>query len=121
VPDGPTFASIICRLAALLARVNAEPGLRDFQPKLAHTLTKGHDRAVEARDLCAASNAKKAKVRSKQVERAVIQYAHRLAGLPARKKLDDVLRRAFLDAGNAIKPDVGTLRKNLHCPADATP
>jgi hypothetical protein len=99
--------------------VNAEPGLGTSQPKLAHTLTKGRDRATEARDLCAASNAKKSKTRLKQVGRALIQYVHRLAGLPARKKLDDTLRRSFRDEGSAIGPDVGTLRKDLHCPADA--
>ena len=99
--------------------MNAEPALGAFQPKLAHTLTKGRDRATEARDLCAASNATKSRARLKQVGRALIQYVHRLAGLPARKKLDDTLRREVLDAGNAIAADVGTLRKDLHCPADA--
>lgn len=119
VPAGPTFASVICRLEALLARVSGESGLHAFQPKLAHTLGKGRDRASEARDFCAASNAKKSKARLKQVGRALIQYVHRLAGLSAQKKLDDMLRRDFLDAGKAIEPDVGTLRKNLRCPADA--
>jgi hypothetical protein len=119
VPDGPTFASVICRLEALLGRVNAESRLGAFGPKLAHTLTKGRDRATDARTLCAAGNAKKPKTRLKQVGRALIQYVHRLAGLPARKKLDDGLRRELLGAGKSIEPDVGTLRKNLHCPADA--
>ena len=98
--------------------MNAESRLGAFQAKLAHTLTKGRDRATEARDLCAASNAKKSKTRLKQVGRALIHYVHRLAGLPARKKLDDTLRREFLDAGSAIEPDVGMLRKDLQCPAD---
>ena len=117
--DGPTFASVICRIEALLARVNAESRLGAFQSKLAHTLTKGRDRATAARDLCRASNAKKSKNRLRQVGRALIQYVHRLAGLPARKKLDDALRNDFLGAGKAIQPDAGTLRTNLRCPADA--
>ena len=120
MPDGPTFSSIICRLEALLARVNAEPGLGAFQAKLAHTLAKGDDRAVEGRDLCAASNAKKATARLKQVERAVIQYAHRLSGLPARKKLDETLRQAFLAPAERLRADTRTLRKDLHCPGEAS-
>lgn len=119
VADGPTFASVTCRIQALLTRVNAESRLGTFQPKLAHTLMTGHGRAIEARDFCAASKAKKSKGRLQQVGRALIQYVHRLAGLPARKKLDDALRREFLDAGTAIEPHVGTLRQDLHCPADA--
>ena len=99
--------------------MNTESRLGTFQPKLAHTLMTGHGRAIEARDFCAASKAKKSKGRLQQVGRALIQYVHRLAGLPARKKLDDALRRELLDAGTAIEPHVGTLRQNLHCPADA--
>jgi hypothetical protein len=48
----------------------SEHGLGGFQPKLAHTLKQGSDRATEASDLCAA-NTKRAKARLKQVERAV--------------------------------------------------
>ena len=44
-----------------------------------------------------------------QVGRALIQYVQRLAGLPARHKLDDTLRQEFLDEGRAIEPDVGTI------------
>ena len=100
--------------------MNAEPGLGAFQAKLAHTVTKGHARAVEGRELCAASNAKKSKTRLKQVERAVIQYVHRLSGLPARKKLDETLRQAFLAPAEPLRADTKTLRKSAHCPGDAT-
>jgi hypothetical protein len=50
---------------------------------------------------------------------ATAQYAHRLRGLPARKKLDDALRQDFLAAGQAITPDVATLRGTVVCPRDA--
>src|SRR3990172_9466737 len=33
IPVGPTFGSIACRLAALLARVHAEAGFGTFEPK----------------------------------------------------------------------------------------
>src|SRR5262249_29630341 len=40
VIPGPTFASIGCRLDALLADVNAESALGNFAPKLAHNVDK---------------------------------------------------------------------------------
>jgi hypothetical protein len=116
VADKPTFPSVICRLAAQIARVNAERDLGSFQPKLAHTLTKGHDRAVEAREMCAASDPSKARTRLKRVERAVTQYAHRLGGLAARQKLEDGLRTRMLAPAEVLKNDVKTLRKTLRCP-----
>ena len=119
VPDGPTFASVICRLATELARVNDEMALGDFRPKLANTLEKGHDRAIDARETCAASDPKKSKARLKQVERAVVQYAHRLSGLTARHKLDDGLRTRMLAPATALRADVRQLRKTVRCPYDA--
>jgi hypothetical protein len=119
VPDGPTFASILCRFAALLDRVNGETGLGDFGPKLAHTLGKGLARAEEAATRCAETDFKKARKRLQQVKKALTQYAHRLRGLPARRKLDPTLRADFLAAGVAIAADVTTLRGQLACPEDA--
>jgi uncharacterized repeat protein (TIGR03803 family) len=119
-PVGPTFASIRCRLEALRADVNAESGLGAFQPKLVQNLDKAIARTDDARGLCGDGNAKKAKKRLQQVKKALTQYVHRLNGLPARKKLDAALRQSFVAAGEAITPDVGSLRSSLACPADAT-
>jgi hypothetical protein len=47
---------------------------------------------------------------------ALAQYAHRLAGLPARKNLDPTFRSDFLQAGQPIAPDVKTLRARPACP-----
>jgi len=105
----------VCRLATELARVQAEHGLGGFQPKLAHTLEQGRDRATEASDLCAA-NTKRAKARLKQVERAVIKYAHRLSSTAARRKIDDGLRAAFLEPTGTLRADVKALRKAVLCP-----
>jgi hypothetical protein len=119
VPDGPTFASVICRLEALLAQVNAESRLGNFQVKLAHTLMIADERATDARDLCAASNAKKSKKRLAQAKQTLGQYVHRLGSKPARK-LDDTLRRTFLGRAQFIVPDVDMLRKSVQCPVDAS-
>jgi len=115
VPVGPTFPSIVCRLATELARVQSEHGLGGFQPKLAHTLRQGRDRATEASDLCAA-NTKRAKGRLKQVERAVIKYAHRLSSTAARRKIDEGLRAAFLEPTGTLRTDVKALREAVLCP-----
>ncbi len=68
--------------------------------------------------MCNASgNVKHTKKRLQQAAKALSQYAHRLAGLPARKKLDGALRTELLNAGRAIIPDVRTLRSQVQCPA----
>ncbi len=121
VPEGATFASIICRLEALLEQVKAGPALGALQSKLATRLTKGHDRAAEARDLCGSSDAKHAKQRLKQVNRQVIQYAHQLSTNSARKKLGATspLRMGLLAPVSALKTDIRSLQGALSCPADA--
>jgi hypothetical protein len=120
VPDGPTFTSIRCRLEALRAAVQAEPKLGAFASKLVHNLDKALSRLDDARTLCGASNAKKATTRLGQVKKTLTQYAHRLKGLPARKKLDDGVRSEFVAAGDAIVRDVASLRAMLACPAAAS-
>jgi uncharacterized protein YciW len=121
VPEGPTFASILCHLDALRARVASESGLGAFRAKLAGGLERATKRATEARDLCGAPDLKKARQRLKQVGRALTQYAHRLAGHAARKAITPQLRQELVDAGTALKSDVVALRKALSCPADAGP
>jgi hypothetical protein len=118
-PQGATFASILCRLDALAARVHSESGLGSFQSKLAKSLGTARSRTADAQSLCDANGkncAKKAKKRLQEAGKAVTQYVHRLAGLPARKKLDGTLRTDFLQAGQAIAPDLRTLRGHLQCP-----
>jgi parallel beta-helix repeat protein/predicted outer membrane repeat protein len=121
VPDAPTFPSILCRFESLLALVNGSPGLGAYGPKSTATLQQGHDRAKEARDFCASSDAKHAKKRLKQVKRALIQYAHRLNGLSARKKLDPTVRSEVLAPVQPLEADVGSLRSTMSCPADGAP
>src|SRR5262249_35764223 len=85
VPDGPTFASILCRLEALRDATAAAAALADLRPKLDQPLGKAIDRTTKAQQFCADSDAKHAKARHKQVGRQLIQYSHRLRGLHARK------------------------------------
>jgi exonuclease VII small subunit len=121
VPIAPRFASLACRVAALLARMKEETGLGVFQPKLIHSVEKAQASLDDAAMLCATSAkvTKKAKKRLQQAAKAVSQCVHRLSGLAARKKLDEVLREQLIDAATPIGADMKTLRGTLDCPADA--
>src|SRR5262249_45773223 len=52
VPVGPTFISLDCRLAALIAQVSAESGLGALQPKLLDQLQKAKMHKEKAEMLC---------------------------------------------------------------------
>ena len=95
--------------------------LGTFGPKLIVNVEKARDRKIEAEALCRDGNLKKTKKRLQQSAKALAQYAHRLSGRPARKKLGDSVRRRFLDQAAPIATDLKTLRGTVSCPADAPP
>jgi predicted outer membrane repeat protein len=119
IPDGPTFASVTCRLAALQDRVNAATGLGSFQSKLATKLNKLLAHTREAIDACHGGKGKRANARLKKLVAGLSAYSHGLAGRAARKKLEPDVRASFLAAGEAIKADAQALRGTLACPDDA--
>jgi hypothetical protein len=45
-----------------------------------------------------------------------VQYGHWQTGLPARKKLDDALRRHSSPRPHPLRADTKTLRKAVRCP-----
>jgi CSLREA domain-containing protein len=116
VPEGPTFASILCRLAVLRDATSAATALGNLRPKLDQPLGKAIDRTEAAQAFCADSDAKHAKSRLKQVIRQLIQYSHRLRGLHARKTVPEEVREPLVAEADAIKADTSTLRRNLACP-----
>src|SRR5262249_1525264 len=119
-PPAATFASIDCRLVALLARVStAESNLGASGPKLVQNLSKAKDAEEAGASACAASNLKGARQRLKQADGAMWQDAHHLQTLRARKRLPGALRTDLLAAGNPIKDDVKSLKRTVQCPADA--
>ena len=103
----------------MLERVTGESALGTLQAKLARGLDKARQRLDDGRTRCSESNLKKARKRLQQTATALAQYVHRLGSHAARKKLDEAVRLDFLNAGDAIAPDVTTLRTTLVCPADA--
>src|SRR5262245_14986305 len=88
----PTFASIDCRLRALLDQVTAESSLDGFQSKLVRNLSKARDGEEASDGACTTSDLKHTRRRLKQAIRSMIQYGHHLQNLRARKKLPAALR-----------------------------
>jgi CSLREA domain-containing protein len=120
-PRAATFVSIDCRLDQLQADLLAATGLDDYAPKLLVNVDKATQRKLDAEATCRDGNLKKTRKRLQQSAKALAQYAHRLNGLAAKKKLDDPLRRRFLDQAAPIAADLKTLRGDVRCPEDAPP
>ncbi len=118
VPDGPTFASVRCRLETLRASTAAATLLGDLRPKLDQALGKALDRTQAADGFCAGAK-KHAKSRLKPVIRQLMQYSHRLRGLTARKKAPPDVREPLAAEADAIKADTADLRRTLSCPGGA--
>ena len=118
-PAAATFASIDCRLIALLARVTAESSLGASGPKLVKNLSRAKEAEEAGGSACAASDPKHARKRLKQVIRDMIQYAHHLQTNRARKQMPGAVRTDLLAAGTPIADDVKSLQGTVQCPADA--
>src|SRR5262245_9255043 len=118
-PAAATFASIDCRLIALLARVTTESSLGASGPKLVKNLSRAKEAEEAGGSACAASDPKHARKRLKQVIRDMLQYTHHLQTNRARKKLPGAVRTDLLAAGTPITDDVKSLQRTVQCPADA--
>ena len=119
-PDGPTFRSLNCRLAALIDATGVAAALGDLRQKLSTPLGKAKARTELAETLCAGEHLRQAKARLKQVRRQLIQYAHRLRRRSAAANGPTEVREPLARTADAIHSDAVTLRKTLRCPADAS-
>ena len=120
MPDGPTFASILCRVATLRATTAATAELGELRAKLDQPLGNALDSTRTADDFCASADKKHAKARLKQVLRQFIQYSHRLRGAKARKTAPAEIREPLVAEADAIRGAATTLRTGLRCPDDAS-
>jgi hypothetical protein len=118
-PVAATFASIDCRLVALLARVTGEPDLGSFGPKLVQNLSKAKDGEEAGASACAASDLKRTHQQLKLAIRDMIQYAHHLKTHAAHKKLPGSVRDPLLAERDPLTTDVKGLKSTVQCPADA--
>jgi len=119
VPVGPTFGSLDCRIADLIAQVEAETALGDLQPKLEQKLGKAKERTEQAEAFCLEPTLKRARSRLKQTVRAMIQFSHRLRSRAVRKKVPEEIREPLAASGDGIRDDASALRGALVCPDDA--
>jgi parallel beta-helix repeat protein len=120
VPDGPTFASILCRVATLRATTAATAELGELRAKLDQPLGNALDRTQTADDFCASADKKHAKVRLKQVLPQLGKYSHRLRAAKARKTAPAEIREPLAAEADAIKGHATTLRTGLRCPDDGS-
>jgi hypothetical protein len=118
-PPAPTFSSLDCRLAALIARIQADTSLGKSGAQLVKPLSRAKKRKEQAEQACATSDAKHGRSRLKQTIRGLIQYGQRLRSLTGHRRIPDPLRTELKDEGDALKKDAQTLRGALSCPADA--
>jgi hypothetical protein len=115
VPAGPTFLSLNCRLAALIATVQAETQLGKLQPKLVKAAQKAKQRKEVAEAKCAEGQTKPAGKQLKKVIRKLIQFAHRLRSKSARKKVAEEIREPLAAAADEIQQDARELKAQLAC------
>lgn len=119
VPAGPTFASLNCRLSALIAQVAAATELGTTGTRISKALTKAKARKEGAEARCAES--KRLSV-SGQLAKAFVRLAgaRRSLGTPkARRTIPAALRDELSATLSGLQADFRTLRRNVRCPDDA--
>jgi hypothetical protein len=117
VPDGPTFASIDCRLAALLAAVQSEPQLGKQQSKLDKAAQTAKAREEAAAAACETGNAKKSGKQLKKVVGKLTQFSHRLRSNNSGKNIPEGVREPLALDADGIKTDANALKGQLGCGA----
>jgi len=117
VPDGPSFASIDCRIEQLLADVQAESRLGKVQQKLVNELQVAKSRKEDAETKCGSGDAKHARKRLQQTAQKLTQFAHTLRSNASRKKIPAEVRDPLAQRADAIGGDAKTLRGQLTCSA----
>ena len=121
VPAGPTFASLNCRLAALIARVNAAPELgAPRQAKIAASLAKAKLRKEGAEAKCTESKLLGVKGQLVKAALRIVGVKKRLGQTSARRQVPAALRTELITTLNGLQTDVRTLRQSVRCPDDAT-
>jgi hypothetical protein len=115
VPVGPTFVSLNCRLADLIAAVQAETQLGKLQPKLVKAAQKAKQRKEAAEGKCAEGKTKPAGKQLEKVVRKLIQFAHRLRSKAARKKVAEAVREPLAETADEIQQDTRELKDELSC------
>jgi hypothetical protein len=120
VASGPTFPSLDCRFAALVAEVTAASDLGPLQTKLEHQFAKAKERKEGSEARCREPNLRRAKSELAKAIRKMIQIEQTLRSRQAKKSIPKAEREALLAAADGVRTDLRTLRGALRCPADAS-
>ena len=115
VPLGATFASLGCRLDALIAAIQAETRLGGLQQRVAKPAQKAKEREEVADAACAGGDAKASGRQLKKVVRKLIQLSHRLRSRSARRQVDETVREPLAESADAIQQDARALKAALGC------
>jgi len=108
-----TFASIICRLARLVAEVEASDDLGRLERGLERAVGKALTKAREAETRAGAGNTRKANKSLKKARQRLRGFIHKVSSLSGRKLLPDETRSGFRAAGDPLVVDLKTLRGTL--------
>lgn len=118
-PVAATFASLNCRLAALLDAVRAAPDLGPLGTKVEQQVEKAKQRKEEAEGRCREGNLRRAKSVLKKGVRKLVQIGQTLGSRQARRSMPPALREAFRLAADGIQDDLQQLKRAVRCPEDA--
>jgi cob(I)alamin adenosyltransferase len=107
---GATFVSVLCRLDALIASVNAANDLGSAKTSLLNAVTKARGQAQAA---STATKAKSQKAQLKKCAKSLQAFGHKLATKKAKKAIPQGTRDALAGEATAIRADVLALRGSL--------
>jgi hypothetical protein len=109
----PTFASIDCRLAALLADVAASPALGKQRAGLLKAGTAARTRLQSAQSLVSAGRTRRVRGQLRKAIGKTRSLARKLRSHRARRSIPPEIRKDFLARGAALLADMKTLGRTL--------
>ena len=120
VPDGPTFASLDCRLEALIARVGAARDLAKLQPKLRDQAEKAKAHKEKAAALCRQASERRTRNALRPAINKMSQFERTLRSRRARS-IPQALKDELLATAGGLLLDMRALQAALRCPEDVVP
>ena len=117
LPIGPSFPSLDCRLAALIA----QGGLGSEQTTFRQQLEKAKQCTDQAETFCRARKLPRAKRPLAKAIRKMAQIGQTLRSRRATKVIPPALLEGLRTATDALRTDLRALKGALRCPDDAPP
>jgi YVTN family beta-propeller protein len=115
----PTFASLNCRLAALIAQVDAESTLGNLKRRLLNGVRQAKKRKEKAEATCRNGKRPPASRELRKSFRKMASFVALLRSRRGRQVIPDGVRATIGDAATPIRDDLKALRSSVRCPDDA--